>query len=377
MNLDKPMSALLGVAQRLDCACCGSARYISVPVKLRSNSKRGATNFQSGNLCDSASGVRQRRGDRQRGGWVSGAVKLTEPGHVPAAPAHNPSWHFESHLCCLGKKEWLNRFLHFGDRRRGGLIFLPRGHTDPSHVPTEPSQLLATARSDFSCNREVAGFLESWYPGYVPTEPSQICTWVRCDVDAGLDVGLQRQYGVAVPFFVDSTFDYSDSGFVSCKLTISVRQPAWLSEPCKLGKSLLLYNEQVVDFSGDILWTLHGSLRQWFVVVSACLCGGLLSTLGDALLIQSVDGHLAAFGASQVGRRFCLVFFKSPAPCAVSWRLLLEFFENSDAYASFFGSIREDGPMGPCNWLDPIGSFNGKFCCWLCPYSPIFFRQRH
>ena len=105
---------------------------------------------------------------RRRGGWVSGAVWRTDPGHVPTEPSqqHMP-FSAQAFFCASG-------------RRRGGWVSEAVWRTDPGHVPTEPSQqhMPFSAQALFCASGRrrggwVSGAMWRTDPGHVPTEPSQ------------------------------------------------------------------------------------------------------------------------------------------------------------------------------------------------------------
>ena len=70
--------------------------------------------------------------DWRRGGRMSGAIKLTDSGHVPAEPS--PTEHKTALFSSL--------------RRRGGQLFGAIGQTDSGHVLTEPKHVLTFVRQD-------------------------------------------------------------------------------------------------------------------------------------------------------------------------------------------------------------------------------------
>ena len=179
-----------------------------------------------------------RLADGQRGGWVSGAARLTDPSHVPTEPSSSP-WLQQSKQVF----SWAQFLFCAGGRRRGGWVSGAFGRTDPSHVPTEPPQYF-----DF---------------------------WCRV---AGLDVGLGQWHKHVVLFLPDGNFDCMDFYGRPSKLTVSVRQPVWLWKLSNHGDSLLFGYEQTGFFVGVTARTLSWSIPRVHVVFPPCWYGGLLNT---------------------------------------------------------------------------------------------------
>ena len=230
------------------CDCIGTLRCRPGRIELR-QTQEWVVLYSP---CDKGGGgyssCMPRQWDRQRGGWVTGAARLTEPSHVPTEPCGGPLLQqqvFSSAqftLCASG-------------RRRGGWVSGAVRRTDPSHVPTEPPQ----------------GF-DFWYQKDVPVPGP--CQW----------------YTHAVLFFPDGSFDCMDPRGRSSRLTVRVRKPVWLWELYNHGATLLCGFEQI-GFSLGVTARIHlGSAFQECVVISPCLHGGLLNTL----LEQFASGDYAS-----------------------------------------------------------------------------------
>ena len=107
--------------------------------RLQQFSKRARNVSQSCTACVSGLRDRPKRYDRRRGGRVSGAIWLTELGHVPTEP---------SMLSTPAQGDFLFRC----GRRRGGWVPGARRLTGPGHVPTEPSPTCPLFTAELSGN---------------------------------------------------------------------------------------------------------------------------------------------------------------------------------------------------------------------------------
>ena len=237
--------------------------------------------------------------ERQRGGWVSGARRLTDPSHAPTEP-------WRSLLLQQQLFSWAQFIFCASGRQRGGWVSGAVRRTDPSHVPTEPPQDF-----DFWCQKVEP------VPGF--------CGW----------------YKHAVLFFPDGRFDCMDSSGRSSKLAVSVRQPVRLWKLYNHGESSLFGFERVGFFLVVTAGIHFGSSVQECGVISPCLPGGLLNTPWE----QFADGLMPISGAAPQGEGPLLAFSSAKFVFAISWHPFLAFRWRSGDYASCLVGTGEIGPF--------------------------------